>query len=102
MRAVTNSEAPLRFYTAELGSSDVTILSVRALRNLIKHILSLTNTFCTVLSILSSMKFTVLSPRHISRSERVYFNTLLRKRNFDINNRYQLFFHSTIPRQKIH
>jgi hypothetical protein len=107
-RAVT-LRPPLRFCTAEafhllMGLSDVVILSVQALRNFMKHIRSLTKTFCTVLTVLSSMKFTVLSPRHILRSERVYVypNILLRKRNFtDINNRYQLFFHSTIQRHKI-
>jgi len=108
MRAVKNIEAPLRFYTAEtfhplIGISDVIFLSVHALRNFMRHIRSLTNTFCTVLSVLPSMKFTVLSPRQISRSERVYPNTLLRKRNItDINNSYQLIFHSTIQRHKIH
>jgi hypothetical protein len=108
MLAVTYIEAPLRFYTAEAfhpltDLSDVIIPSVHALRNFMKHIRSLTNTLCTVTSALPSIKFTNLSPHHISRSERVYPNTLLRKRNFtDINNRYQLLFHSTIERHNIH
>jgi hypothetical protein len=108
MRAVTNIEAPLRFYTVEafhplIRLSDVIILPVHALRNFMKHIRSLTNTFCTVLSVLPSMKFTVLSIRHVSWSERVYPDTLLRKRNFtNINNRCQLIFHSTIQRHKLH
>ena len=108
MRAVKNIEAPLRSYTAEafhplIGLSDVIILSVHALINFMKYIRSLTNTFCTGLLVLPSTRFTVLSLRHISQSERVYPNTLLRKRNFtDINNRYQLFFHSTIQRHKTH
>jgi hypothetical protein len=63
----------------------------------------LTNIFCTLLSVLSSVKFLFLSSCYISRAETLYRTILLMKPMILMSTtRYQLLFRSTIHCHKIH